>query len=227
MNYAIGIGTVLGCFLLANAALNQEIVRKCKYLRPRIPDEQIAGMQLTAWQIRGLSLLVALGAAVAVWRLTVSVHDTLNLLKMATALVILTGCACVDGIEHRIPNFFTGLLALLALAFLAAGFLTGQEGAFGYLNSSIFAAVASAIVLIIGMILSHQGIGFGDIKLITALGLTGGVYITGGTLFFGILLCALASGCLLLTKKKTMKESVPFGPFLFIGYLLTVCFLKF
>ena len=127
-------------------------------------------------------------------------HDPLNLLKALCSLVILCACGCVDYIEHRIPNCLTALLALLAAVLLGAGFLSGQEGTFGYLNSGIFAAVVS--------------------------GLMGGVYIVGGTLFFSVTLCAFASAFLLLTKKKTMKESVPFGPFLFIGYILTVSLLN-
>ena len=154
-------------------------------------------------------------------------HDPLNLLKLSLALVILTGCACVDGVEHRIPNFLSGTLALSALALLAAGFLTGQTGAFGYLQSSLFAAAVTAACLVVGAVLSHQGIGAGDIKLLAALGLMGGVTIVGGTIFFAMLPCALVSAGLLITKKKTMREAIPFGPFLLIGYMLTIWILKF
>lgn len=227
MNYTIGAVTIAVCFLMASITLDREKVQKCKYLRSRLPEEQTECVGLSSKRIRLTSVLIALTAAVTVWRLTETVHDTLNFIKMTSTLAILTGCACVDAVEYRIPNFFTGLLAFLAAAFLAMGFLTGTEGASGYLRSSVFAAGTSAIVLSVGSMLSHQGIGVGDIKLIAALGMMGGVYITGGTLFFAITLCALYAGWLLMAKKKTMKESVPFGPFLFLGYMLTVCLLEF
>ncbi len=226
MGILFAAGAVVCCFLAAHLMLNMEKVRKNRYLRAKNPEEQIEGIQLSPERIRLLSVLIAAVSALAAWRLTATMHDPLNLLKALCSLVILCACGCVDYIEHRIPNCLTALLALLAAVLLGAGFLSGQEGTFGYLNSGIFAAVVSGVVLTAGSVLSHQGIGFGDVKLIAALGLMGGVYIVGGTLFFSVTLCAFASAFLLLTKKKTMKESVPFGPFLFIGYILTVSLLN-
>lgn len=227
MNYAIGAAAALCCFFLSGTALDREKIHRSKYLRPRCPEEEDGALRLTGRQIRAISALITLLAAATAWKLTGRVQDTLNYLKLTAALTILSGCACVDLVEHRIPNFLTGLLALLSALFLSAGFLTGQPGALGCLNSSLFSAAASAAVLTVGSLLSHQGIGMGDVKLIVALGLAGGVYVTVGTVFFAALLCALASGWLLLSGRKTLKESIPFGPFLLIGYMLTLWVLKF
>lgn len=226
MNYIICAATAVCGFLLAWRTLDLKTVRNSRLLRSWHPEDEETGTQLEPRQILALALLISLAAAMTAWRLLRIVHDPLNLLKLSLTLVILTGCACVDGIQHRIPNFFTGALALSALALLAAGFLTGQTGAFGYLQSSLFAAAVTAACLVVGAVLSHQGIGAGDIKLMIALGFMGGVVVVGGTIFFAMVLCALASAGLLITKKKTMKESVPFGPFLLMGYILTVWILK-
>lgn len=227
MNYIICVAAVVGSFFLAWRTLDLKTVRSSRLLRSRHPEDKEIGKQLGPRQILALALLITLADTITVWRLFLIVHDPLNLLKLSLALVILTGCACVDGIEHRIPNFLSGTLALSALALLAAGFLTGQTGAFGYLQSSLFAAAVTAACLVVGTVLSHQGIGAGDIKLLAALGLMGGVTIAGGTIFFAMVPCALVSAGLLITKKKTMKEAIPFGPFLLIGYMLTVWILKF
>ena len=227
MNYIICATTVLCSFLLAWKTLDLKPVRSSRLLRSRHPEDEEMGKQLGPRQILALALLITLADTITVWRLFLTVHNPLNLLKLSLALVILTGCACVDGIEHRIPNFLSGTLALSALALLAAGFLTGQTGAFGYLQSSLFAAVVTAACLVVGAVLSHQGIGAGDIKLLAALGLMGGVTIVGGTIFFAMVPCALVSAGLLITKKKNMKEAIPFGPFLLIGYMLTIWILKF
>ena len=227
MNYIICVAAAVGSFFLAWRTLDLKTVRSSRLLRSRHPEDEEMGKQLGPQQILALALLLTLADIVTVWRLFLTVHDPLNLLKLSLALVILTGCACVDGVEHRIPNFLSGTLALSALALLAAGFLTGQTGAFGYLQSSLFAAAVTAACLVVGAVLSHQGIGAGDIKLLAALGLMGGVTIVGGTIFFAMLPCALVSAGLLITKKKTMREAIPFGPFLLIGYMLTIWILKF
>lgn len=227
MNYIICVAAVVGSFLLAWRALDLKAVRSSRFLRSWHPEEDETGKQLEPRRILILALLIGLAAALTAWRLFRTTHDPLNLLKLSLTLVILTGCACVDGIEHRIPNFLTGTMVLSALALLSAGFLTGQTGAFGYLQSSLFAAAVTAACLEVGAILSHQGIGTGDIKLLAALGLMDGVTIVGGTIFFAMVPCALVSAGLLITKKKTMKEAIPFGPFLLIGYMLTIWILKF
>lgn len=227
MNYIICVAAAVGSFFLAWRTLDLKTVRSSRLLRSRHPEDEEMGKQLGPQQILALALLLTLADTVTVWRLFLTVHDPLNLLKLSLALVILTGCACVDGVEHRIPNFLSGTLALSALALLAAGFLTGQTGAFGYLQSSLFAAAVTAACLVVGAVLSRQGIGAGDIKLLAALGLMGGVTIVGGTIFFAMLPCALVSAGLLITKKKTMREAIPFGPFLLIGYMLTIWILKF
>lgn len=227
VTYIIGIAAVIFCFFLANVALDHKKVQCCQLLYPADTERCTDTKQLTKTQIMLFSFIIAAGAAATIWRLTAVSHDVLNVLKLSVALVCLTGSACVDYIEHRIPNFFPGVLAVSAMLFLVIGILTKQEGALAYLFSSFFAALVCAVCLIISNFLSHNGIGLGDIKLITALALMGGVYIAGGTLFFSMTVCALVSGYLLITKKKTMKEGVPFGPFILLGYILTICIVKF
>lgn len=223
----IGGGAVVLSFFLARLTLDLEKVQACRWLCAsggEIPVEKRA--LAPGWRLAGASI-AALCAAVTVWRLLVSTHDTLNVLKLSIALVCLTGSACVDYLEHRIPNLFPAVLAAAAVLLMTAGCLTGQAGAQAYIFSSVFAALASSVCFIVGSILSHQGIGMGDIKLISALALMGGVYIVGGTLFFSMTACALVSGYLLITRKKTMKEAIPFAPFLLIGYMMTICVIKF
>lgn len=227
MRYIIGIAAVICCGWISRVTLDLEIVRSNKYLGSRSSDEYGNGKKLTEKQIRTGVLLLTLLAALTVIQLVCIVHDSINFLKLCIALVVLTGCACVDVVEHRIPNVLSGLLALSASLLLMIGFLTGQEGALGYLKSSLFATAVSVACLTLGSILSHQGIGMGDIKLIAGVALTGGTIVVGGTLFFAMLFCAIFSVFLLIMKKKTLKESVPFGPFLLIGYILTIFVLKF
>ncbi len=122
MNYIICVAAAVGSFFLAWRTLDLKTVRSSRLLRSRHPEDEEMGKQLGPQQILALALLLTLADTVTVWRLFLTVHDPLNLLKLSLALVILTGCACVDGVEHRIPNFLSGTLALSALALLAAEF---------------------------------------------------------------------------------------------------------
>ncbi len=227
MNYLIAIITVAACFALASVTLDWGKLEHSRLLRPAQPEERAEAKRLSKAQVLVFSLLIAVGASVTMWRLLAMSRDLLNVAKLSIALVCLTGGACVDYVEHRIPNLFSGALALSAVGLLVMGFLLKQDGATAYVFTGVLAAAASTLCLLVGRALSHQGIGLGDIKIIAGLGLMGGVYIICGTLFFSMTICALVSGVLLLSKKKTIREGLPFGPFLLIGYILTICLIKF
>ena len=110
---------------------------------------------------------------------------------------------------------------------LSIGYFSSQEGATAYIFSSVFASIAVAIFMIVASLLTRQGIGMGDIKLLTALALLGGVNTIGWTLIFGVAVCAVAAVFFLITKKKTVRGTMPFGPFILIGYIITIILNKF
>ena len=60
----------------------------------------------------------------------------------------------------------------------------------------------------------------GDIKLFAVLGLYFGYDIIN-LMFFSFLCTAIYSIYLLLFKKKKKKDSVPMGPFIFLGTILS------
>ncbi len=163
----------------------------------------------------------------AAMRILAKLSDGINICKMLSALVGLFGVACIDYREHRIPNIFPLALALIGIFSLAAGYMTDQQGAVSYIISSVFATVVTVLCLTGASVLTNHGIGFGDIKTIGALAIIGGVYTIYGTLLFGVLLCSALSVFFFLTKKKGLKESLPFGPFILAGYLITVIISKY
>ena len=66
--------------------------------------------------------------------------------------------------------------------------------------------------------------GLGDLKLVAALGLIFGWPDILMVLFLAFIIGALISVIFLLLKKKSMKDMVPFGPFLVMGAVLTFFF---
>ncbi len=221
MNYFLAVPVALCCGAAAYCTLNQETADKIKLLHIMgTPAEKTRAMSGT--QVRLLTLLVGILCYSAAVMLLLHVNGAINRVKMLAALFCIAGAACNDYREQRIPNIFPLVMALSGLLCLAAGYLFSQEGAAAYLASSLIATFLVAACMTVAALLTGNGIGTGDIKLLCSLALTGGVYTVGGTLFFGMTVCFFTAVILLVVRKKTMKESLPFGPFIFIGYIISI-----
>lgn len=221
MNYILAILAAVCGWAAAYCTLNKKLADKIKLLHfMGAPGEM--ERNLSDRQIMLISLVtggLCYGAAVMIFFHT---GELLNRMRMLVALVCIAGAACNDYREERIPNIFPLVMAFSGLVCLAVGYVTSQNGAKSYIASSLIATVLVASCMSVAALLTKNGIGIGDIKLLSALALLGGIYTVGGTLFFGMLICFLTAIVLLLSKKKTIKESLPFGPFIFIGYMISI-----
>ena len=73
------------------------------------------------------------------------------------------------------------------------------------------------VLVIISRPFGEAAIGGGDIKLLVGIGLLAGVERLVSALLVGAILGGVVIGVLVLTRRVTLKDYVPFGPFLIIG----------
>ena len=222
MDIVVAILVALMAAGISYATLNKSICSKIRVLRPVMSEDHYESRDLRKANIVIMVLLIAISGFIAAYRIMQLVSNLLGICKMFVALLCMIGAACVDFREKRIPNFFPLTMALAAVVMLALEVILQQDGAIAYVTSSVAATVACALLLVLASILTKDGIGAGDIKLICALSLLGGIYVIMGTLFFGVIACSVAAIVLLLSKKKTLKGSVPFGPFLLLGFFASI-----
>ncbi len=69
-----------------------------------------------------------------------------------------------------------------------------------------------------------RGMGFGDVKLMLASGLVLGWPDIALSTILSFVIGGILGGLLILIKQKTMKDRIPFAPFLVLGFFLTVFF---
>ena len=105
---------------------------------------------------------------------------------------------------------------------LKAGFFESQvETAVRSLGFNFVSAIAIALFFFfIVWVTRGRGMGGGDIRLGLLVGLVNGFPYNLLAVFLGFFIGAVVSIGLVLSRKKTLKSVVPFGPFLILGSLV-------
>jgi leader peptidase (prepilin peptidase)/N-methyltransferase len=148
--------------------------------------------------------------------------------RPATAALAWAACAAVvlgsvDLLTHRLPDRVTYPAALVcAAAFLIDAAVLDTWGA---LLRSLAAGAAALAVAGLGWLVSPQGLGLGDVKLLGLLGLVLGWFGWGVLLagvFLGLLTGAAVSLLLLAVHRVGWRTAIPFGPPLLAGAVLAL-----
>lgn len=84
--------------------------------------------------------------------------------------------------------------------------------------SLLGAAVGGGAILLI-ILLSREGMGYGDAKLLAMIGAFVGWRGSLGSLFTGAIAGSVVGVGLLVTRRKGRRDPIPFGPFLTLGCL--------
>ena len=130
--------------------------------------------------------------------------------------------AYTDALSRRIPNqVVLGTAAVFAGCTLLDFLFSGMDAVAMMVNGLVSAGVFFLVFFLVRMA-SHGGVGYGDIKMITAAALIFGVYGTFSFLLTSHVAAALVAIVLLICKKASRKDGLPFGPFFYLGYLATL-----
>ena len=109
----------------------------------------------------------------------------------------------------------------MAVALLTSAFLSQSEIVPDIKYSAIGGGIGLALFLLI-VLISRGGMGWGDVKMATLIGLVTGFPLVFVALFLAVVLGGLAAVILLLLKVKKRKEGIPFAPFLSIAAIVTL-----
>jgi leader peptidase (prepilin peptidase) / N-methyltransferase len=147
----------------------------------------------------------------------VLVHHSAVAIALSIVLILLVVPAALIDLEHRIiPNRITALGAVLALGIGLALDPAGEP-------ERLIAATAAGGFLLLAALAYPGGMGMGDVKLATVMGLFLGRAVAPAMLL--ALLAGVLLGALVMARKGAgagRKTAVPFGPFLALGALVAV-----
>lgn len=118
-----------------------------------------------------------------------------------------------------IPNELTGFLAVLGIFTIV--FFPAHQSIFYKIIGAVFALALFGLII---FLTKGRGMGMGDLKLAGALGLLFGWPKIVLILMAAFIIGGFWSAIILIAKKKSLKDSIPFGPFLSLAALLIILF---
>ncbi len=149
--------------------------------------------------------------------------ENLNLIKYAILTPMLLSAFSIDYKLQIIPNrlnltmFETGLI--IAFIYGMSNVAITIDMLFGMLAG---AGIFLLITIIGGLIYGKEALGFGDVKLMGALGIYFGLTNILAISAMAFLIGAILGILLLVTKIKKTDEYIPFGPFIVIATFICI-----
>lgn len=142
----------------------------------------------------------------------------LKLIKYLILVPMLISALMIDLKLQIIPNRLNLTIFEVGLIFtFLQGICNINVGIDMLLGSLVGAGIFLSLTLIGGAIAGKEAMGFGDVKLMGALGLFFGWINIIIISLIAFLLAAVISIILLVTKKKKTDEYIPFGPFIVLA----------
>ncbi len=159
-------------------------------------------------QYPAIEALTAATSLVVAWQFGVSMQ-TLGGLLFTWTLIALT---MIDIHKHLLPDNLT--LPLLWLGLIFALFDTYTP-----LQSAVIGAIAGYMVLwtvfqVFKLVTGKDGMGFGDFKLLAALGAWMGWAMLPQMILISSVIGAIGGSIMLVTGKTRRRQPIPFGPYL-------------
>ena len=147
----------------------------------------------------------------------------LDLIKYIILTPMLLSVFVIDYRQQIIPNRLNLTIFEVGLVF---AFLYGLSDVAITFNMLLGMLVGGGIFLLItlvgGMFYGKEAMGFGDVKLMAALGLYFGFSNIIAITLVSFLVGAILSIILLISRKKKSNEYIPFGPFIVLSTFISM-----
>jgi len=158
-----------------------------------------------------VELLTGVASAWLVWQFGFTLEAGL-LIALTWALIVLT---FIDLDHHLLPDSIT-------LPLLWLGLLINTQGVFVPLQEAVFGAAAGYLVLwsvywAFKLLTGKEGMGYGDFKLLAALGAWGGYQILPLVILLSSVVGVVLAFALIAFRRHQAQNPLPFGPYLAIA----------
>lgn len=174
---------------------------------------------------RKFRLLLLVNCILFVCLLCEFIWMSYGICKIIRYLIVLQGLfiiAWIDACSKLIPNKILLSLLGIRIVLLVFEWLFYPELGFSVLISSAAGAVVGGALFLLCYFISRGGLGAGDVKLFAVLGWYVGLSTIMNDILIIVFCSAVYSVAMLILKKKSMKEEIPFAPFILLGTIITL-----
>ena len=151
------------------------------------------------------------------------IANQLNLLKYLILIPMLISVFIIDYKERIIPNRLNLTMFEIGLIFTFVFGMINLNLAKDMLLGMVIGAGSFLIITLLGgLIAGKEAMGFGDVKLMGALGLFFGWLNMILISVMAFLFAAVVSIVILIARRKKFSEYIPFGPFIVIATFISM-----
>jgi leader peptidase (prepilin peptidase)/N-methyltransferase len=158
-----------------------------------------------------VELLSGLMGGWLIWQFGLT-PESVALVVLSWALIALT---FIDLDHQLLPDSIT-------LPLLWLGLLLNTQGVFTSLESAVFGAAAGYLILwavywLFKLVTGKEGMGYGDFKLLAAIGAWGGVQVLPLVILLSSVVGVVLAFGLIALRRHSAQNPLPFGPYLAIA----------
>jgi prepilin signal peptidase PulO-like enzyme (type II secretory pathway) len=168
------------------------------------------------WQVYGPPLLAGVLFAIFGWRL-----EAVPLLLIRSLWVAVLVQIIFFDLEHHL--ILDRVLLPSALLAILLSLVTPSLGLLPAVLTGLGTGLAFLAVAGLGALIFHaEAMGFGDVKFSAFLGLILGVRPTLAAVLLGVFLAGLVALALVAMRRRSLRDSIAYGPFLALGALVVL-----
>lgn len=146
----------------------------------------------------------------------------LHNMKLLSLVMIIFPIAVSDYRKHIVPNKILVFALALRLIIYIFEFIKSISEAFETLKGDVIGAAIVGAFFLLCILIIKNSVGMGDIKLFVVMGLYQGMWGCINSIFWALVVSFVVSIVLLISKKKTRKDAIPFGPSVLIGTVIAI-----
>lgn len=188
------------------------------------PSEEL--LSGNRYRVKPTGIIMGLVTAAAMFSTTLITGVTAVLPCIVLIYVFLLLISASDAKYTIIPDQFTIAVAVLSLIFAVIDYFTGKNFITSWYSPLLGGVVGGAVLMILDLfstlVFKKAGFGFGDVKLMAALGLMLGLKYIIVLLVMSSFVAAFHFLFLIFAGKAKKGIYLPMGPYICIGTVFTI-----